>query len=60
MPPGSAPFLGYLPTPSTSPQYQPNAGRLGRVGRLGVGVGSAKAVLVTRRDYSRVGRQGTN
>lgn len=26
MPPGSAPALSYLPTPSTSPQYQPNAG----------------------------------
>lgn len=29
---------------------------VGRVGRLGQGVGSAKAVLVTWRDYSRVGR----
>lgn len=55
MPPGTAPFLGYLPTSSTFPHYQPNAG-VGRVGRLGQGVGSAKAVLVTWRDYSRVGR----
>lgn len=38
MPPGTAPFLGYLPTSSTSPQYQPNAGGR-KSGQVRVGSG---------------------
>lgn len=38
MPPGTAPLLHYLPTPSTSPQYQSNAGGQGG-GQVRVGSG---------------------
>lgn len=46
--PGNCPTPRLPPNSSTVPQYQPYAG-VGRVGRSGKGVGSAKAVLVTWR-----------
>lgn len=59
MPPGTAPFLGYLPTPSTSPQYPPNAGGLGG-GQVRVGSGLCQGSAGDPEDDSRAGRQGTN